>query len=257
MKTKRLICLTALFLLSAMCFGTFAVAAAPSGNNTPDVDRDGKVTEEDAKILLSELTIVGDDSKPRGIATANDVNDDGLFSVKDVTAVLNRMDALTTTSGSVSLRVGTFNIQNGGGVGHDFSVLAQDILDQGLDIVGLQEVDQFTSRNGGKDTMKELSEATGYKYYGFTKAINLSGDFEYTILKTIENGANPYFVVAYDNIGELKTNGYSEYYAVEFATWKETIVEEYKIDLPRPRNLVDPEFLRLRKEITQRMNVNY
>ena len=35
------------------------------------------------------------------------------------------------------------------------------------------------------------------------------------------------------------------------------IVEEYKIDLPRPRNLVDPEFLRLRKEITQRMNVNY
>lgn len=36
-----------------------------------------------------------------------------------------------------------------------------------------------------------------------------------------------------------------------------SIVEEYKIDLPRPRNLVDPEFLRLRKEITQRMNVNY
>lgn len=35
------------------------------------------------------------------------------------------------------------------------------------------------------------------------------------------------------------------------------IVEEYKIDLPRPRNLVDPEFLRLRKEITQRMQVNY
>ena len=35
------------------------------------------------------------------------------------------------------------------------------------------------------------------------------------------------------------------------------IVEEYKIDLPRPRNLIDPEFLRLRKEITQRMQVNY
>lgn len=35
------------------------------------------------------------------------------------------------------------------------------------------------------------------------------------------------------------------------------IVEEYTIDLPRPRDLVDPEFLRLRKEITQRMSVNY
>ena len=32
------------------------------------------------------------------------------------------------------------------------------------------------------------------------------------------------------------------------------IVEEYKIDLPRPRSLVSPEFLKLRKEITERMN---
>lgn len=32
------------------------------------------------------------------------------------------------------------------------------------------------------------------------------------------------------------------------------IREEYRIDLPRPRNLVDPEFLRLRKMITERMN---
>ena len=30
-----------------------------------------------------------------------------------------------------------------------------------------------------------------------------------------------------------------------------TIKAEYKIDLPRPRNYVDPEFLRLRKEITE------
>lgn len=33
------------------------------------------------------------------------------------------------------------------------------------------------------------------------------------------------------------------------------IVEEYTIDLPRPRSLVSPEFLRLRKEITDRMNI--
>lgn len=32
------------------------------------------------------------------------------------------------------------------------------------------------------------------------------------------------------------------------------IVEEYAIGLPRPRDLTDPEFLRLRKEITSRMN---
>ena len=32
------------------------------------------------------------------------------------------------------------------------------------------------------------------------------------------------------------------------------ICEEYKIDLPRPRSLVSPEFLKLRKTITERMN---
>jgi hypothetical protein len=66
-------------------------------------------------------------------------------------------------------------------------------------------------------------------YMNYTgEAVNLSGDYEYTLLKTIENGANPYFVVAYDNIPQLKINGYSEYYAVEFKTWKDAIVEEYK-----------------------------
>ncbi len=66
-------------------------------------------------------------------------------------------------------------------------------------------------------------------YMDYTgEAVNLSGDYEYTLLKTIENGANPYFVVAYDNIAELKVNGYSEYYAVQYSTWKESIINEYK-----------------------------
>lgn len=34
------------------------------------------------------------------------------------------------------------------------------------------------------------------------------------------------------------------------------VAKEYKITLPRPRNLIDPEFLRLRKEITEYMNKN-
>lgn len=34
------------------------------------------------------------------------------------------------------------------------------------------------------------------------------------------------------------------------------ITAEYKISLPRPRNVVDPEFLRLRKEITKYMDEN-
>ena len=173
MKIKRLICLTALFLLSAMCLGTFAVAAAGPAAS-PDVDRNGKIDKDDASILLDELSVYGDSSLPRGNAVANDVNNDGLFSIKDVSAVLNRMDAAATSS-TVSLRVGTFNIQNGGGVGHDFSILAQDIVDQQLDVVGLQEVDMNTNRNGKQDTMAELAKATGYEYYGYTKAFDFDG----------------------------------------------------------------------------------
>ncbi len=66
----------------------------------------------------------------------------------------------------------------------------------------------------------------GYKNYT-GEAMNLSGDYEYTILKTIENGANPYFILAYNNDG-LKINGYSEYYAVEYEQWKESIKTEYE-----------------------------
>ncbi len=176
MKAKRLICLTALFVLSTMCFGAFSVVVAAGNISSPDVDRNGTVSEEDAKILLRQLSVYGDDSLPRGNA-ANDVNEDGVFSIRDVTAVLQQLDepATETTSSSVSLRVGTYNIQNGGGVGHDFSILAQDILDQGLDIVGLQEVDMLTNRNGGKDTMAELAKATGYEYYGYTKNFDFDG----------------------------------------------------------------------------------
>ena len=76
---------------------------------------------------------------------------------------------------AVELRVGTYNIQNGSGTNHDFKIFAEDIKDAGLDIVGLQEIDMNTSRNGNQDTMKKLSEYTGMKYYGFAKTIDFGG----------------------------------------------------------------------------------
>ena len=82
----------------------------------------------------------------------------------------------TGTEEIIALRVGTYNIQNGQnpGVAHDFSVIAQDILGAGLDIVGLQEVDKNTTRNGGQDTMAILAQETGY-YSGYSRAIDLQG----------------------------------------------------------------------------------
>lgn len=71
--------------------------------------------------------------------------------------------------------VATFNIANGRECDHDFSILAEDIVESGAAIVGLQEVDQNTVRNKKQDTMKILSENTGLKYYAYAKALDHQG----------------------------------------------------------------------------------
>ena len=76
----------------------------------------------------------------------------------------------------MKLRIGTYNIANGAKVGHDLQKIADDILSMELDIVGLQEVDKFATRSKYLDTMKTLSELTGYEYYYYTVAINIGGD---------------------------------------------------------------------------------
>ena len=73
------------------------------------------------------------------------------------------------------LRVGSYNIIHGEYVDLDFTVIAKDIVDAGLDIVGLQEVDQLTSRNKFQDTVGIIAEEAGFPYYAFTKALNLGG----------------------------------------------------------------------------------
>ena len=80
------------------------------------------------------------------------------------------------TPKTVKLRIGSYNIANGREVGHDLSILAQDIVDNKLDIVGLQEVDRLASRSKFIDTAKELSKLTGLGYYYYTKAINIDGN---------------------------------------------------------------------------------
>ena len=73
----------------------------------------------------------------------------------------------------VKLKIGSYNIKNGALVDHDFEILANDILDNDLDIVGFQEVDQNSERNKFQDTMDLLGEETGYHYY-FAPAIPYS-----------------------------------------------------------------------------------
>lgn len=69
----------------------------------------------------------------------------------------------------------------------------------------------------------------GYKEYAGT-ALNLAGDYNYHLLKTIECGASPYFVVAYNNTSELKKHTVTEvaqYYSVRYAIWLDDIKAAY------------------------------
>ncbi|PKM63282.1 MAG: hypothetical protein CVU97_00875 [Firmicutes bacterium HGW-Firmicutes-21] len=69
----------------------------------------------------------------------------------------------------------------------------------------------------------------GYKEYAGT-AINLAGDYRYTLLKSIENGASPYFVIAYENTSELKQYYYQpfeKYYSVRYNIWVKDMIDTY------------------------------
>lgn len=81
------------------------------------------------------------------------------------------------------LKIGSYNIANGGYVDHDLARLGEDIVATDLDIVGLQEVDIGTGRVKKQDTMKVLSECTGYKYHCFFKTIDFwGGDYGLGVL---------------------------------------------------------------------------
>lgn len=59
-------------------------------------------------------------------------------------------------------------------------------------------------------------------------AINLDGDFEYSVLKAIENGGSLYFILSKDNTSELKQfEEFSKYYAINYDIWKDQLIETY------------------------------
>lgn len=60
--------------------------------------------------------------------------------------------------------------------------------------------------------------------------INTTGNMAYEVLKLIENGANPYFMVSYENVSELKDNElYANYFSVGYESWEEDIIKYYEI----------------------------
>lgn len=76
-------------------------------------------------------------------------------------------------------RVATYNIWHGQIVLDDIEIIGRELLHLGADIVGLQEVDQNTSRVGGRDTLSLIAKAGEYPYYAFTHAFDYEGGGAY------------------------------------------------------------------------------
>lgn len=60
-------------------------------------------------------------------------------------------------------------------------------------------------------------------------AINLDGDYDYSVLKAIENGANLYYILSKENTSELKQfEQFSKYYAIGYDIWKDDLISTYE-----------------------------
>ena len=60
--------------------------------------------------------------------------------------------------------------------------------------------------------------------------LNMEGDLQYAMLKAIENGASPYFVLSYQNTQVLKEDPQlSKYYSIRYDIWRDDISNNYAI----------------------------
>jgi len=59
--------------------------------------------------------------------------------------------------------------------------------------------------------------------------INMEGDIAEAILRAIENGADPYFILSYANTTLLKNDkDLSKYYSVSYEIWRDELIEVYQ-----------------------------
>lgn len=85
-----------------------------------------------------------------------------------VLGLLLSISAVAVSARTIQLRVMTMNIKECGQYdGYKTSGFAECIRTYNPDVIALQEVDYFTTRNGGKDWLTELAQSLGMQpYYG-------------------------------------------------------------------------------------------
>ena len=83
-----------------------------------------------------------------------------------------RTEKQTEAPLTFKVRFATYNIFHAEKAGYDYSKIAKNITDNGIESAGFQEVDNKTRRASGKEQIKEIANKAGYQYYKFFKAIS-------------------------------------------------------------------------------------
>lgn len=81
-----------------------------------------------------------------------------------------------------SLRVGTYNICHAHYANGDLNKIGGVIREAALDICGIQEIEYKSTRVGGVNQPKLLSEACGLPYYRFVRAIDYADGYYGTMI---------------------------------------------------------------------------
>jgi len=110
------------------------------------------------------------------------------------------------------------------------------------------------------DSSRFLNQSESIPFYAMVthgslniagSAINMAGDYQYEVLKAIESGASPYFILSYQNANRLKEAAswsLNSYYAVDYKLWFDKMLETYNTinDALKPvkaKAIIDHEFL--------------
>ena len=94
--------------------------------------------------------------------------------------------------------------------------------------------------NASLDGSRFLDTSASIPFYGMVthgsvnvagSPMNMAGDYKFEVLKAIENGTNPYFILSYQQTYKLKEeiDTFNNYYSVDFTTWFDDTVETYNL----------------------------
>ena len=93
----------------------------------------------------------------------------------------------------------------------------------------LLDVSLDSSRNNDAAHAVPFVGVVLHGYINFTGSpMNMEGNIQYAMLKAIENGASPYYILSYQNTQNLKDYYLlSHYYSVRYDIWKDDVIEMY------------------------------